>query len=187
MEIIPLIKIKNRKIFGSTIEEIILDKDKIFTDKKIYILDFDGIEKNKPNICTYQKLGKHYDLWVDFSPKDLGDVVDSFMSGARSVIVREKHYKNFNPINIKEISENNVFLFIDEKKNDLIENNDYIDGYISFKNREESSLDFSYSSLLKSVRAKLYVYEEKPENKKYWEKQDIKGLLVDIENIKEFN
>ncbi len=186
MEIIPLIKIKNRKIFNSTIEEIILDKEHIFTDKKIYILDFDGIEKNKPNICTYQKLGKHYDLWVDFAPKDLGDVVDSFMSGARSVIVREKYYKKFNPISIKEISENNLFLFIDEKEKRNIESNDYIDGYISFKNREEVSLDFTYSSLLKPVRNKLYIYEGKPENKKYWEKQGIKGIIVDIKNIKEF-
>ncbi len=184
MEIIPLIKIKNRKIFDSTIEDIILDKKKIFSDKKIYILDFDGIEKNKPNICTYQKLGKHYDLWIDFAPKDMGDIVDSFMSGGKTVVIRKNYYKNFNPISIKEISENNILLFVD--KDNLVEKNNHIDGYVSFKDREKVSSDFEVYSNIRPVKNRLYVYEKKPENKKYWENQEIKGLIVDIKNFMEF-
>ena len=188
MEILPLIKIKNRKIKDTSVEKIILDKEKIFKDKTTYFLDYDGIDKNKPNLCTIQKLSKNYDLCVDSAPKNLGDVVDIFMSGARAIVIRKKYYKNFNPINIKEISENMVFQFIEEKKEDLdfIEINKYIDGYISFENKDKIYSDFIYKSSIDQIKNKFYVYEEDVNNKKYWEKEGIKGLIIDYKRVKEF-
>lgn len=188
MELLPLIKIKNRKIKDTSIEEIILDKDKIFKDKTIYILDFDAIDKNKPNLCTYQQLSKTFDLCIDSAPKNLGDVVDTFMSGGKSIVIRDKYYKNFNPIEIKEISENKVFQFLENKKEKLdhIEINDHIDGYISFANKEEIYQDFVFKTSIEQIKNKFYVYEEISKNKKYWEEKEIKGLIVDFDKIKEY-
>ncbi len=182
MEIIPLIKIKSKKILDYSIKDLILNKN--FDEKTIYILDYDGINKNKPNLCTYQKLSKHYDIWVDFAPKNIGDVVDSFMTGAKAITIRNRYYKLFYPRKIKEISENNLFLTINDKESVFL--SDEINGYVSFKTREEIESDFKYQTDTKQLSKKLYIYEKNPENKDYWEKKEIKGLLVDFNEYERF-
>lgn len=182
MEIIPLIKIKSKKILDYSIKDLILNNN--FDEKPIYILDYDGINKNKPNLCTYQKLSKHYDLWVDFAPKNIGDVVDSFMTGAKAITIRNRYYQLFDPRKIKEISENNLFLTINDKESVFL--SDEINGYVSFKTREEIESDFKYQTDTKQISKKLYIYEKNPENKKYWEKKEIKGLLVDFNEYGRF-
>lgn len=182
MEIIPLIKIKSKKILDYSIKDLILNKN--FDEKTIYILDYDGINKNKPNLCTYQKLSKHYDIWVDFAPKNIGDVVDSFMTGAKAITIRNRYYKLFDPRKIKEISENNLFLTINDKE--FVFLSDEISGYVSFKTREEIESDFKYQTDMKQISKKLYIYEKNPENKDYWEKKEIKGLLVDFNDYERF-
>ena len=88
MELIPLIKLKKRKVIGfnkSDLKDILKD---IKDDEKIYILDFDGIERDKPNFCTFQRISGSYELWVDFGPRNLGDVVDAVMYGYCSLLER---------------------------------------------------------------------------------------------------
>jgi len=186
MEIIPLIKIRNKKILYRDLEDLI-DKSKNFTeDKTIFILDYDGIEKNKPNLCTYQKLSRYYDLWVDFAPKDTGDIVDCFMSGAKAAVVRKKYFKLVNAKEIKEISENKIFLNIEDKSDNPMYNHEGFDGYIVLRSREEIDDDFKYQSNIKNICKNLYVYENNPDNISYWKKDEIKGLLVDFDKYERF-
>lgn len=188
MQIIPLIKIKNRNILNFQIKDILTPGKYIKQDSSLYVLDYDGIEKNKPNLCTYQKLSKYYNIWTDFAPKNIGDIVDSFMSGVSSIIIRSKHYPDFNPIKIKEISDNKILLKIGDQtgaiKTSLSSNS--IDGYINFKNRNEIESNIRYKSLIKQFKQRVYTHESNYENMNYWKKREIKGLIVDIDKIKRF-
>ena len=56
MEIIPLIRMEKRKILDDALSDNVLEQ--IDEEQIIYILDMDGIEKDKPNLCTYQRLSK---------------------------------------------------------------------------------------------------------------------------------
>ena len=70
MELVPLIYVKNRKIHAEKDgKDISPDEvlERISKDRKIYVLDIDGIEKNKPNLCLYPKLSEHYEIWVGSS------------------------------------------------------------------------------------------------------------------------
>ena len=106
MEIIPLLTMKKRNIQNKNYKEIL---EKIGDDQLIYIYDLDGIEKDKPNLCTFQKLSKTHLLWIDSGPRDLGDVVDSFMSGVEAVTLRDDLWKNIFLENIREITENKIY------------------------------------------------------------------------------
>ena len=52
MKIIPLIRMEKRKILDDALSDNVLEQ--IEEEQIIYILDMDGIEKDKPNLCTYQ-------------------------------------------------------------------------------------------------------------------------------------
>jgi len=186
MEIIPLITIEKRKIIQKSFSSFKTNTKK--GENKIYILDLDGIKKNRPNLCTYQKLSKYYDIWADSAPKELGDVVDSFMSGVTSIVIRQKEYANFNPSKIKEISNNNIFLTIENEENetDFLEHKKEIDGFINFKKREQIQSNFKYKEVIKPLKESTYNYEENHENLDYWKKSGIKGLIVDIDKINRF-
>ena len=88
-----MIYIKSRKIrIGRNSDSMSLkDFLKLTEDKKkIYIFDMDGLEKDKPNLCTYQRLSSFVELWVDNGPRNIGDVVDSTMAGATDITLRKK-------------------------------------------------------------------------------------------------
>jgi len=188
MEIIPVIKIKDRKIKNTVTEELIEFSTNKSKDIPLYILDYDGIEKNKPNLCTYQKLFNHFKIWTDNGPSNLGDIVDSYMTGVAAIVIRKNFFKKFDPEKVKYISENKVFLKLDinDKNLDFNLNKDFIDGYVNFSDKEKIDLDFKYKDFLKTLFSKLYVYENNIKNLDYWEKKKIKGVLVDFENYLRF-
>jgi len=183
MEIIPLITIENKKSIQKSFSSFKNNAKQ--EEKRLYILDLDGIKKNKPNLCTYQKLSKYYDIWADFAPKDLGDVVDSFMSGVTSIVIRKKDYANFNPSKIKEISNNNIFLTI-ETEAEVLEYRKEIEGFINIKKREQIESNFKYKEIINALKENTYTYEDKHENLGYWQKSGVKGLIVDIDKINRF-
>ena len=185
MDIIPLIKMKNQE----TIDEktsLVDDLLKEFNEEQIiYILDYDGINKNKPNLCTFQRVTKNHPIWVDTGPRNLGDVVDAFMAGATAITIRESLFKKLNMPSIREITENKIYLNID------FDNPQYhqeIDGLTIFKEKEEIEMNMDYINLIKkhSLDNNLYSYETNPINISYWKNFKIKGLLVDINKIQEF-
>jgi len=194
MEIIPLINLKRRKIIepkhASNLSlKKILER---YKNKKLYILDYDGLEKNKPNLCLYQKLSKYHEIWVDAGPQVLGDVVDSVISGATTITIRKNLWRELNGSAIKEITENKIYSDVDfnnynnpRTTSSLIYN---VDGLVLFLKKNQIESDFKYVEYLKSIckRYETYAYEIKNANAVYWKKLGVKGLLTEIDLMEEF-
>jgi hypothetical protein len=191
MEIIPCIalknyNIKNQLISSETISQFIKEGE------KLYILDLDGIEKNKPNLCFYQKISNSYDLWIDCRPRNIGDIVDIFMTGATSVTIRRDVQPSFNISDIKDISENNVYLNLNINDNKSLISNDLFlkdsDGFVIFNKKEEIEQEKEFSKYLNDlqIQNKIYCYENNVNNCLFWEGFGAKGLIVDINKLKEF-
>lgn len=183
MQIIPLIKMKNKKIFSSDEFFKSIDEEQI-----LYIYDFDGIEKDKPNLSTFQKLSKKYELWLDFGPRNLGDVVDSFMAGASSITIRKNLFPQIDLSKIKEISENKIYLditLIDQKLDNLFLKD--VEGVTNFKSKEEINQIFRYQEMLRQYATKktVYTYESNKDNIYFWNNNGIKNFLVDIDKYVE--
>jgi hypothetical protein len=198
MEIIPLIHMKNKKPLlknkggKASIDETLRKLNK---DSNIYFLDIDGLEKNKPNFCTYQRLSGHHNMWIDAGPRVLGDVVDAVMAGATSITVRQNLWPKLDIEKIKEFTENEIYAGVDFKTQIKYKIDmglpDGIDGIVLLNEREEIEKDFKIAESVKnlvskSMQYKLYVYESNPENSYYWEKRGAVGLLVDINKIEGF-
>jgi len=169
--------------------EILEQVDK---DANIYVLDTDGIEKDKPNLCLYQKLSKSHALWVDTGPRILGDIVDVIMAGATNITVRKNLWHELDVSSIKEITENKIYAGVGLKsqgdRNTEIFPFYDVDGLVVFDGKNQVERDFKYEGFLKNLCTKheVYAYERDPKNIKYWKNLGITGLLVDISKIKEF-
>jgi len=188
MEIIPIIKIRKRKIENTDIKELINFSSKNSSETPIYILDYDGIEENRPNLCTYQKLQNHFQIWADNGPNDLGDIVDSYMTGVVTIVIRKEFFKNFVPDKVKYISENKVILKLDYE--DYFDYDLFIgklDGYVNFLDREKIESEFKYKELLKKIYPNLYVYENDVKNISFWKKKSVKGIIVDFNDYMRFS
>jgi hypothetical protein len=93
--VIPVICIKKRKIvdrnsnplkiFPPDIGEVVKFLGKEY--EGVYIVDMDGLERNRADFDLYKKLGTN-PLWIDSSPRDVGDVVDLFVAGANKITIR---------------------------------------------------------------------------------------------------
>jgi hypothetical protein len=194
MEIIPLIYLKKRKILMKKDGDLISLDDllkKFDNDRKLYILDLDGLEKYKPNLCMYPKLSKKYKIWVDAGPRTLGDVVDSIMAGAINITVRRKIWPELSIPLIKEITDYEIY-------SDIHPENQYsqsiflstlndVDGLVSFTNKEYVDADFKYASFLKNMcsKYKVYIYDSDQQNFSYWKKNGVNGLFIDIKKAME--
>jgi len=188
MDLIPLIHMKNRKLYlEKTQNSVPLDEfsKQIDEEMKIYILDLDGIEKDKPNLYTYQKLSSTHDLWVDNGPRNLGDIVDTIMAGATDITLRKNLCPQLNISDIKEISENKVY-----ENFDLDEDLPFYDsdGFVNFNSREKIETNIEYNEIFKKRIStyKTYSYETDINNRSYWEHLGVEGLLIDTNKLKEF-
>jgi hypothetical protein len=188
MEIIPLIYVKNRKIHvEKTSSPVSLDGvlKQVDEEIKIYILDLDGIEEDKPNLCTYQRLSGSHELWVDNGPRDLGDIVDATMAGATDITLRKNLCPNLYISDIRGISENKIYANIDFAEDLSFYD---ADGLVNFNSRGKIEANFKYSDYFKRIgmKNKIYSYEIDSKNRLYWKRFGVEGLLVDISKIKEF-
>jgi len=161
-------------------------------DVNIYVLDIDGIEKDKPNLCLYQDLSKSHVLWVDTGPRVLGDIVDVIMAGATNITVRNNLWHGLDVSSIKEITENKIYAGVG-LKNQRDRNTEIfpfydVDGLVVFDGKNQVERDFKYGSFLKNlcIKHEVYAYERNSKNINYWENLGATGLLVDISKIKEF-
>ena len=187
MDLIPLIYIKRRKIRIGKKSDPIKLKDflKLTEDKKkIYIYDIDGLEKDKPNLCTYQRLSSFVDLWVDNGPRNLGDVVDSTMAGATDITLRKKLSPNLYISDIRELIENKIYEYDELDNTNLVFD---FDGIVTFNVKDNIESDFKLKEFLKNMiqKTKVYLYEPNLKNKIFWKNLGVSGLLVDLEKIKE--
>jgi len=190
MEYIPIIKINNRKIVNCYNDEIKNIKNLLikYQDIPIYILDYDGIKKNKPNLCLLQKLSKKYKLWIDQGPRSLGDIVDSIIAGTENITVRLNLIEYDDLINIKEIIENKIYINVEETNvNELSSSNNLnLDGYTMFLNEKLLS-NFKIIEYIKNFVKKnsSYIYIKNKSELDLLNKYDFKGFLSDIEKIEE--
>lgn len=192
MKIIPVITMQKRKMINlppNLAQEAI---EKIEEDTPIYIIDNDGIIKDKPNICTFQKLSKNYEIWVDNAPRTLGDIVDTFMAGATKIVIRKKYCPELKIENIREITDNEIFTHLDLDENQTINPfyNFYqnSDGLINFNEKEKIEMNFKYKDTIKQFieQKPIYTSENKKENFSFWKNLGITNFLTDIENYMEF-
>ena len=190
MEIIPLIILEKHGLSKKNLDLIENLKHQNNEQKKLYITDQEGIKKNKPNITIYQKLSKNFDLWVDNGPRDLGDVLDTFMAGALSITLRTETWPLSDVEDIRDISENKIFQLIQHNKTEFTKENIIpdVDGYVIFTYEESLMNDFKIDYFYKQfiTKNKTYLYETNPKKIKYWEERKIAGLLVDLKNYQEF-
>ena len=184
MEIIPTITMKKRKILNQESEKKDIF-DQIKEDALLYILDLDGIEKDKPNLCTYQRLSGSHELWVDFGPRNIGDVVDTTMAGATDVTLRKNLCPELTLLEIREIMDNKIYA--DESYRNEPSLYDF-DGFVNFNSKKDLGSSFKQEYFLKSMlsKIKMYTYETDIKNLTYWKNYGIDGLLVDFSNYKEF-
>jgi len=188
MDLIPLIRMKNRNIYPGQSQDPLSFEEflkKIDEDTKIYILDLDGIEKDKPNLCTYQRLSSSHDLWVDNGPRNLGDIVDAVTAGATDITLRINLCQKLNISDIKEISEDKIYTNIDFTEDLSFYDTD---GLVNFNTREEIETNFKYGEFFKkiTIKNKIYSYESDLNNISYWKHFGVEGLLVDLNEFKEF-
>ena len=186
MDLIPLIYIENKKIRISKKSNPVSVKDFIKNSKdkkKIYILDLDGIDRNKPNLCTYQRLVSFYDIWVDNGPRNLGDIVDTTMAGATDITLRKELSPQLTLKDIREITENKIFGNIELNKANKI---DDVDGLVVFEEAINKS-DFKINEVIKNMvsKNKTYLYVTDIKTKSNWENLGVAGLLIDLGKIKE--
>ena len=194
MEIIPLIYVENRKIqIEKQGESISLDDvlENIDKDKEIYFLDIDGIEKNKPNLCTYQKISDKRNIWVDAGPRGLGDIVDLLMAGTNKIAIRPNLFPIKEMQSIKDMTENMVYGVVDlpDVKEVLFNFSILpgIDGLIFFPDKKHNRFDFKKEETLKNlcVKHKIYVCDFDGKNISYWKEMGVSGLLLDLKSYKE--
>lgn len=194
MEIIPTIYLENRKIqIEKNGANISLDKvlENVDKDKEIYFFDIDGIEKNKPNICTYQKIAEKRDVWVDTGPRALGDVVDLLMAGTNKITIRPNLFPIKETPSIKDMTENIIYSMVDlpYDKETFFNASDFpgIDGLIFFPDEKRTVVRFQKEEELKKLcnKYKIYVGDSNEKNIPYWKKIGVSGLLLDLKNYKE--
>jgi uncharacterized protein related to proFAR isomerase len=195
MNFIPLAYIKDKKIhFDKTSKPVSKERflREIISESRIYILDLDGINKDKPNLCIYQNLSNSYDLWVDYGPRTLGDIVDVFFTGATSITIRKKLCPKLNLTDIREITENKFYLNMEFEKNRYHKINDELfnesDGLVNFYSKNQIESKNNNLRYLLKYRAKnnIFTYEEDPYNINYWKRYGIKDFLIEKNKSEEF-
>lgn len=185
MDILPLTTIHNKKIQNFDLLE------KIKEDMLLYLIDLDGIEKDKSNLDIYQKLSKKYQLWIDNAPRKLGDIVDVFMTGAENITIRKTFYSNIKIEKIREITENKIYANIEiNNQTNVFTDSFYnkFDGLINFYTRAEIEHDFKKEKIIKNILAKnkIYIYENNRKNIDYWKNFSPFCFLVDLSKYWEF-
>lgn len=188
MNIIPLISIKEGNLFDGK-EGNQLSVDDVFKrvekDSVLYVVDFDGIERNNAHLDLYQKLADHSILWVDAGPRRLDDVMDFIMAGATNITIRKNLWPEPDIPGVREITEDEIYLLIDEDHKEHVRDLSFvsdIDGIVVFGNDDLIADDFTFRSSLKdaSTKYKIYLADADPMNIAYWSEHGVTGILVDL-------
>lgn len=194
MEIINYIYLTKGKIYLSNACEYPVEINKFISDygkdTNLYILDYDGITKNKPNINIYQRLSSFSDLWIDGGPRSTGDVIDFVMAGANKITIRKDLSDSIDIAHLRELSESKFYLAIKEnllKEYDKLSNIGMFDGIVVLLNEKRRDIDFISISYLKNFASKneIYLFNSGFRPKSHWEKMGISGLFSPVSQKKE--
>jgi hypothetical protein len=193
MKIIPLIYFQKRKIYAEkdgaalSLKELLSDLDK---DTELYVYDKDGVDKDKPNLCTYPKLAEHCKIWVDWGPRTLGDVVDAVMAGATSITLRENLWSKLEISNIREITESNIYETINPQnitdKTSSFSSSADVDGYVVSSYKDKFKRNFIYDEAIKNIckRFNVTTIESDESFFSYWKNIGASTLLVELSTWK---
>jgi hypothetical protein len=191
MERIPLVSIRNGVLLDGlegnklSIEELFA---RVAKDAMLYVLDYDGIDHNNPNLELYQKLSASLILWIDDGPRRIDDVMDTIMAGATNLTVRPDHWPDVSLEDIFELTDGEVFYAVTpqqtmQRSPSLVSSSGV--GVIVFPNEHQINQDFTAASYLKELgmKYKLYLYSTEGKNLSGWEEQGLTGLVVDVRTI----
>jgi hypothetical protein len=193
MKIIPLIYFQKRKIYAEkdgdvlSLKELLAYVDK---DTEIYVYDKDGVERDKPNLCTYPKLSEHCKIWVDCGPRTLGDVVDVVMAGATSITLRKNLWPNIDVSNIREITESNIYEMLGpQNRTDQISSfslSSDVDGFVISSDKDNFERDFIYAEAIKNIckRFNATVIESDETFFSYWKNIGASAVLIELNTWK---
>ena len=193
MKIIPLIYFQKRKIYAEKDRDVLSLKDLLtYIDKgaEVYVYDKDGVEKDKPNLCTYPKLSEHCKIWVDCGPRTLGDVVDVVMAGATSITLRKNLWPNIDVSNIREITESNIYEMLGPQNHtDQISSfslSPDVDGFVISSGKDKFKRDFIYAEAIKNIckRFNATVIESDETFFPYWKNIGATTLLIELNTWK---
>ncbi len=181
-----MIRLFKRKINPSISEETLRETQP--REDKLYVLDEDGINKNKPNVSIYQWLSRYQEIWVDAGPRDEGDLVDILIAGASIITLRRRYWWKLDLDELRELTENPLYLYFEKEEGYTTSIHPLSNGVVVFTPMEEIRRDFTLEGKLKEISRKteVYAHERNPMYVRSWENIGVKGLIVNIEDIKRF-
>jgi len=191
MDCIPLVSIQ-RGVLLDGLEGNELSIDKLFArvdkDSMLYVLDRDGIERNRPNLDLYQQLTEHCVLWVDGGPRSLDDVMDIIISGATNLTLRPDRWPDADIEGIFELTDDEVYYAVTPEQttqSPYLPKSTTGVGVIVFPDEHQIEHDFTAASYLKELgmKYKLYLYVGDVKSPSDWWEQGLTGLVVDARTI----
>ncbi len=118
MEVMPAVSIKRKKVVIIEGDEYVpvgepvdilrnLEKNGY---ERFYIMDIEGIEKNKMQIPIIDRLASEFTIWLDGGFRKVGEIEDALVLGAEMAVVSSKSIRSMEEVRkATEISDNIVF------------------------------------------------------------------------------
>lgn len=182
MNIIPLVSINKGTLFDGR-EGAALSLDDLFKrvekDSLLYVLDYDGIERNNPNFELYQRLTEHCTLWIDNGPRRLDDVMDTIMAGATNITLRQKLWPDLDMLGVQDITDDEIYLDLSTQHQENKTLQVPYAGDIGIILFNEETL---YGGLSKEMTSqqKIVLYASSTEKILFWDQQGIRGVILDL-------
>jgi len=80
---------------------------------KIYLLDLNGIERNRPNFDMIQKISARKDIWADLGARSAETITDTFIAGADMAVVSTRTMSSMDLLeDALELSRNIIFTIV---------------------------------------------------------------------------
>jgi len=177
MNIVPLVSLKKGKLLdGKDGEPVSLDTlfSQVEKDSFLYVLDYDGVEHNNPNLELYQRLTEHCILWIDDGPRRLDDVMDTIMSGATNLTLRKELWPDLDLPGVQELTDDEIYIEINNK---TLQHSFAEDIGLVLFNDENTYGTFSPD---RAAKQKIYLYVASTERIQFWEQQGIAGIIIDL-------
>lgn len=183
MQIIPILNLHR-----DTIENIssLLDELKKLPVKQLYVYDLSGIQKNEPQVDTYQRLSAFFDIWVDAGPRDTDDIVDDLFTGANRIIIRPHLWMEEDIKEVHHLTENEIFFFMTEKDLQQVDLTPFQDPYGMILNASSTKpLPLSQKNMIKTMMQMhpFYVFQPNIKDNEFYENINLLGVIIDREEI----
>lgn len=182
MNIVPLVLIKNTRLLDGKEGNSLLLEDvlkRVEKDSLLYVLDLDGVERNNPNLELYQRLAEHCILWIDNGPRRIDDVMDTIMSGATNITLREECWPILDLLGVQDLTDDEIYLdktvqYREQKTLQPVYSGDI--GTVLFN---EEAL-YGVFSKERTANQKIYLYASSLEKMQLWTEQGISGIIIDL-------